>query len=292
MEQMKIEQFLLYAPPALATHVAEKEPMTLVECCRIADSWDTHHPQESSQQSKITPPTFLSGAPPPKNGQSQKPVVCGFCKKIGHSKEQCRSKQPEPLSPGQPTNKSPAPSAGAVRRDFSQTFCTGCKVFGHSPSWAKCPRNNKSSNPAVALAVTNLESLGPPAKGPIYVAPPRVPGTASVPVPRPQPDLPSVESRLSTPLPVPLGRTEQCQSPSVQTDETTTTSLPAPVPMSVPEHAPDPPSRDPTPNPPSLPGLVPLPMLVTRETSSPDPSGGSPKGADLQPGPELVTTAC
>ncbi|XP_066972111.1 uncharacterized protein [Macrobrachium rosenbergii] len=119
-----------------------------------------------------------------------------------------------------------------------------------------------------------------------------VPCTASVPMPRPQPDLPSGESRLSTPLPVPLGRTEQCQSPSVQTDETTTTSLPAPVPMSVPEHAPDPPPRDPTPNVPSSPGLVPLPVSVTRETGSPDPSGGSTKGTDSQPRPELVTTAC
>ncbi|XP_066953360.1 uncharacterized protein [Macrobrachium rosenbergii] len=135
----------------------------------------------------------------------------------------------------------------AVRRDFSQTFCTACKVYGHSPSWAKYPRNNKSGNPAVALAVTNPESLGPPAEGPIYVAPPQVP------VPRPQPDLPSGESCLSTPLPLPFGCTEQCQSPSVQTDETTTTSLPAPVPMSVPEHTPDPPPRDPTPNPTSSP---------------------------------------
>ncbi|XP_066963232.1 ESX-1 secretion-associated protein EspI-like [Macrobrachium rosenbergii] len=284
MEQMKIEHFLLYAPPALTTHVAEKEPTTLVECCHIADSWDTHHPQESSLQRKITPPAFLLGAPPPKNGHSQKPVVCGFCKKIGHSKEKYRSKPPEPFSPGQPTNKLPAPSARALRRDFSQTFCKACKVFGHSPSWAKCPRNNKSGNPAIALAVTNPESLGPPAKGPIYVAPPRVPGTVSVPVSKPQPDLPSGESRLSTPLPVPLGRTEQCQFPSVQTDETTTMSLPAPVPMSVPEHAPDPPSRDPTPNPPSSPSLVLLP--VTRETGSPDRSGGSPKGTDSQPGPE------
>ncbi|XP_066981419.1 MAPK-interacting and spindle-stabilizing protein-like [Macrobrachium rosenbergii] len=107
-----------------------------------------------------------------------------------------------------------------------------------------------------------------------------VPGTASEPVPRSQPDLPSGEPRQSTPLPVPLGRTEQCQSLSVQTDETTTTSLPAPVPMPVPEHAPDPPPRDPTPNPLSSPGLVPLPVLVARETGIPDPSGGSPKGTD------------
>ncbi|XP_066969219.1 uncharacterized protein [Macrobrachium rosenbergii] len=111
-----------------------------------------------------------------------------------------------------------------------------------------------------------------------------VPGTASVPVPRPQPDLPSGESRPSTPLLVPLGHTEQCQSPSVQTDETTTTSLPAPVPMSVPEHAPGPPPRDPPPNPLSLPSLVPLPVSVARET-------GSPKGMDSQPRPKLVTPA-
>ncbi|XP_066969211.1 uncharacterized protein [Macrobrachium rosenbergii] len=118
-----------------------------------------------------------------------------------------------------------------------------------------------------------------------------VPGTASVPVPRPQPDLPSGESHQSTPLPVPLGCTEQCQSPFIQTDETTTTSLPAPVPTSEPEHAPDPPSRDPTPNHLSSPGLVLPPVSVARETGSPDPSGVSPKGTDLQPRPELVTTA-
>ncbi|XP_066980964.1 uncharacterized protein [Macrobrachium rosenbergii] len=319
---------------------------------------------ESSLQRKITPPAYLSGAPPPKNGQSQKPVVCGFCKKIGHAKEQCRSKPPASLSPGQPPNKSPAPSTGAVRRDFSQTFCTACKVYGHSSSWAKCPRNNKAGTPAVALAVTNPESLGPPAEGPIYVAPPRgkysarqvkafddsgaqislirrdkvpygaiidrrklvtieginnfkmilptvqlrvtrphrartlrlavakhipgdydvllgqdftshfkpppfrgphspinhpnpspVPGTASVPVPRPQPDLPSGESRPSASLPVPLRRTEQCQSPSVQTDETTTTSPPAPVPMSVPELVT--PASKSTPPPPAVPSLSP-----------------------------------
>ncbi|XP_066973195.1 uncharacterized protein [Macrobrachium rosenbergii] len=57
-----------------------------------------------------------------------------------------------------------------------------------------------------------------------------VPGTASVLVPRPQPDLSSGESRQSTPLPVPLGRTEQCQSPSAPAGETNDKPIPVPVP--------------------------------------------------------------
>ncbi|XP_066970184.1 uncharacterized protein C6orf132 homolog [Macrobrachium rosenbergii] len=171
---------------------------------------------ESSLQRKITPPTFFSSAPPPKNEQSQKPVVCGFCKRSGIPKSNAAVNN-QSLSPGQPPNKSPAPLPGSAK-----------------------------------------EISAKPLHG----------------------------------VQVPLGRTEQCQSPSVQTEETTTTSLPAPVPMSVPEHAPDPPPRDPTPNTPSSPGLVPLPVSVTRGTGSPDPSGGSPKGTDSQPGPELVTTTC
>ncbi|XP_066965729.1 uncharacterized protein [Macrobrachium rosenbergii] len=221
--------------------------------------------------------------------------------------------------------------------------------------------NHNSIPASAALAVTNPKSLGPPAEGPIYVAPPGakylaqrvtafddsgaqisliwedripygarntfqeamtssrartlrlppkprqfqgpnspnnrpdlspVPGTASVPVPRPQPDLPSGESRPSTPLPMPLGHTEQCQSPSFQTDETTTTSLLAPVLTSVLECCPGPPPRDLTPNPLSSPSLVPLPVSVARETGSLDPSSASPRGMDSQPVPELVTTAC
>ncbi|XP_066963352.1 tetra-peptide repeat homeobox protein 1-like [Macrobrachium rosenbergii] len=39
--------------------------------------------------------------------------------------------------------------------------------------WTKCPNNNISSKPALALAVTDPTSLGHPAQGPIYVALPR-----------------------------------------------------------------------------------------------------------------------
>ncbi|XP_066972396.1 uncharacterized protein [Macrobrachium rosenbergii] len=173
LERFKFEHFLRYAPPALATHIVEKAPPTLTECCRIADMWETHHPQEGSMGRKINPPSLLGGSNSNKNGNSGKPLTCHYCKKTGHSFEQCRNKKPAPLSPGKPTNNSPAPSTGAARKDFSQTFCTACKVYGHSPAWAKCPRNNKVNTPTVALAVTDPQSLGPPAEGPVYVAPPR-----------------------------------------------------------------------------------------------------------------------
>ncbi|XP_066940006.1 uncharacterized protein [Macrobrachium rosenbergii] len=125
------------------------------------------------------PSSFTSGTLPPKNGHLQRPVVSGFYKKAGHSTEQCQNKPQAPPtvpfkpSPGNlPTNR-PAPFTGEVpRRDSSQSYCTACKVYGHSPTWAKCT-NNKSSAPAITLAVTNPKSLGPPAEDPIYVAPPR-----------------------------------------------------------------------------------------------------------------------
>ncbi|XP_066965671.1 ensconsin-like [Macrobrachium rosenbergii] len=123
-----------------------------------------------------------NATPPPAAGMSALSQAHSFMpkwtesepEKTGHSSEQCQSKKPTPLSPGKPPNTSPEPSTGAAQKDFSQTFCTACKVYGHSPAWAKCPSNHKSNTPTVALAVTDPTSLGPPAEGRIYVAPPRV----------------------------------------------------------------------------------------------------------------------
>ncbi|XP_066969143.1 uncharacterized protein [Macrobrachium rosenbergii] len=56
---------------------------------------------------------------------------------------------------------------------YSRTYCPTCKVYGLSAQWAKCHNDNKSSTPALALAVTDPTSLGPPAQGPSYVALPR-----------------------------------------------------------------------------------------------------------------------
>ncbi|XP_066970189.1 helicase SRCAP-like [Macrobrachium rosenbergii] len=131
-------------------------------------------------------PASTNSQQPHKNGHPHKKPVRGYCKRIGHSTEQCYLKaenQPEDPSispygttpratPGSWTKaKGPAPSYGTVAgKDYSRTYCPTCKVHGHSAQWAKCPNNNKSSRPALALAVTDPVSLGPPAQGPIYVA--------------------------------------------------------------------------------------------------------------------------
>ncbi|XP_066941382.1 WAS/WASL-interacting protein family member 3-like [Macrobrachium rosenbergii] len=188
-----------------------------------------------------------------------------------------------------------------------------CKVYGHSPSWAKCPRNNKSSTPAVALAVTNPESLGPPAEGPIYVAPPRGSypacqvkafddsGTQISLIRKDKVPYGAIINRRklvtiegdskvdSKSLPVPLACTEPCQAPSVTNDEQIPKQIMVPAPALVPppEHAPDLHSRDPNKDPLSSPGLAPLPVPVG-ETDPADHSGSSPKGAASQPVPEPV----
>ncbi|XP_066960754.1 calphotin-like [Macrobrachium rosenbergii] len=117
----------------------------------------------------------------------------------------------------------------------------------------------------------------------------RCPGPASVPAPGPQSDLPPGDAKF---LPVPLACTEQCQAPSVLTDEH---KKPLIVPDSdlvpAPEHNPDLHSRDPTQDPLSSPGLAPLPASV-REIVPLNHSGSSPKGVALQPVPELVIDTC
>ncbi|XP_066978965.1 uncharacterized protein [Macrobrachium rosenbergii] len=79
LEKFKLEHFLRYTPPALATHVEEKAPATLTECCSIADTWETHHLQDGSMGLKIYPPPFLGGSASPKNGNSGKTLTCGHC---------------------------------------------------------------------------------------------------------------------------------------------------------------------------------------------------------------------
>ncbi|XP_066943492.1 E3 ubiquitin-protein ligase RNF12-B-like [Macrobrachium rosenbergii] len=103
-----------------------------------------------------------------------------------------------------------------------------------------------------------------------------VPRPASVPVPGPQSDLPPGDGKS---LPVPLACTEQCQAPSVLTEEHKKLLIvPDPALVPVPEYAPDLHSRDPTQDPFSSPSLAPLPVLV-REMVPLDHSGSSPKGA-------------
>ncbi|XP_066971904.1 nematocyst expressed protein 3-like [Macrobrachium rosenbergii] len=108
--------------------------------------WDTHHTHVSSWGRKICPPPFTSGTPPPKNGHSQKTIVCGFCKKAGHSTEQCQKKPQAlttvPFKPSPrnlPTNK-PAPSTGAVpHRDYSQIYCTALPDPASAPAPEHAP---------------------------------------------------------------------------------------------------------------------------------------------------------
>ncbi|XP_064077954.1 uncharacterized protein LOC135195580 [Macrobrachium nipponense] len=57
------------------------------------------------------------------------------------------------------------------RPDFSKSFCDSCKVHGHIAAWAGCPK--KAPVSAIAMAMLNPSALGPPAQGPILVAPPR-----------------------------------------------------------------------------------------------------------------------
>ncbi|XP_066969158.1 tetra-peptide repeat homeobox protein 1-like [Macrobrachium rosenbergii] len=116
-----------------------------------------------------------------------------------------------------------------------------------------------------------------------------VPGPASVPVPGPQSDLPPGDANS---LPMPLACIEQCQAPSVLTDEHKKPLIvPDPALVPVPEHAPNLHSRGPTQDPLSSPSLAPLPAPV-RETVPLDHSGSSPKGAASQPMPELVIDTC
>ncbi|XP_066979097.1 mediator of RNA polymerase II transcription subunit 15-like [Macrobrachium rosenbergii] len=116
-----------------------------------------------------------------------------------------------------------------------------------------------------------------------------VSGPASVPVPGPQTDLPPGVAKSHSRS---LACIDQCQAPSVLTDEHTNPLIvPDPALVPAPEHATDLHSRDPTQDPLSSPGLAPLPALV-RETAPLDDSGSSPKGAASQPMPELVIAIC
>ncbi|XP_066946916.1 uncharacterized protein [Macrobrachium rosenbergii] len=209
--------------------------------------WKAQHPTEQCPNKPQAPPTVPFNPP---------------------SWESTTTSPPTPLVP----NNMPASSTRVVPRgDNSQSYFTACKECGHAPTWAKCP-NNKSSTPTIALAVTNPKSLGPPAKGPLYVGPPRappeynvqwpppsklipdpipVPGPAPVLVPRHQLDLPMRSQNLFTISPILLECTEQCQAPSVPNDEQIPHIIPVPdaALVSAPEHAPDLSSRDPNPDP-------------------------------------------
>ncbi|XP_066981650.1 uncharacterized protein [Macrobrachium rosenbergii] len=150
--------------------------------------------------------------------------------------------------------------------------------------------SNSQEPPFIPVPVPPEYSVQWPPPSKQISMPSPVPGPAPVPVSRHPIDLPPGDPKINSPsLPVPLECTEHCQAPSLPNGEQSPDPIPVPDPalVSLPEHVPDLHSRGPSSDLLSSPGLALLPMPV-REMDSSDHSGSSPKGAALQPLPELV----
>ncbi|XP_066958744.1 uncharacterized protein [Macrobrachium rosenbergii] len=202
LEQFKLKHFLLYTPPALATHIGKRATTTLAECCRLANTWDTHHAQNSSMGRKIYPPSFIAGVLLPKNGHLQKPIasyIPGNYDVLLRQDFQSPPKSQQSRGPNSPT---------------------------HSSGKSNPPSPFPQSIPAPPGYHKDVKFLPVPPDYDIQW-PPRsipdpipVPSPDPVPVTGPQSDLPPGGSNPnSNSLPVPLACTEQCQAPSVQNGE-------------------------------------------------------------------------
>ncbi|XP_066978739.1 prostaglandin G/H synthase 2-like [Macrobrachium rosenbergii] len=132
---------------------------------------------------KINPLPLLAGSNSHKNGNLGKPLTCHYCKKTGHSSEQCRSHWALPPK---------APYMWPLQE--AATLC--------AESRQSRTRVRKSPSYEGTEFLMELLSI--------------VPGPALVPAPWPQSDLPHGDAKF---LPVPLACTEQCQAPFILSEE-------------------------------------------------------------------------
>ncbi|XP_066964340.1 uncharacterized protein [Macrobrachium rosenbergii] len=83
------------------------EPTTLMEACRMADSWETYNQSHSTSQQHIVPPGYLSS--------------------LTRQRTDCLASLHEPTE-----------TQGKPYR------CRACKVTGHSTSWEGCPNKQRT----------------------------------------------------------------------------------------------------------------------------------------------------
>ncbi|XP_066941380.1 protein enabled homolog [Macrobrachium rosenbergii] len=158
-----------------------------------------------------------------------------FCKKAGHSTEQCQNKPQvsptatfKPSPENLPTNK-PAPSTGT---DF-QSPAKLQKSRGPNPQNHSLGMSRPQMPAFITLLVPPEYDVQWPPSSQSILDPIPVPGPA--PVPGPQIYLPPEDPKLySQSLPVPLACTEQCYSPSVLNDEQIPDQITVPDPALVP----------------------------------------------------------
>ncbi|XP_066967472.1 uncharacterized protein [Macrobrachium rosenbergii] len=140
-----LEDLFQCVPVPLAVHLSDEQPTTLMEACRLADTWETVNQSHSTSQHRIVPPGYLSGSTHPKNGLPSKPT-CTNCENFGHAEADCRYKlgnnsgnnhrqstnnhQNSSSTSAQP----PPQTVTAGRSACSRGPCRDCGVPGHSSS--------------------------------------------------------------------------------------------------------------------------------------------------------------